>query len=180
MDRRKESQQPHRRQRRFRFIQNVQSVSAKSVQDNGEKAFAVGLLMQRHSAVAVNDIWRKGRVAVHRINIACHIVEAFGAQEKTVSGVVISGKGDILIQFGMGVVGGEVEVSRSAFRVETGSHRDRFQKCGFPCSVFSHKKRDRRVKFQRFPRAQMLNHRKVTEIGSARGHLAQTNVSDIL
>ena len=72
------------RQRRLRFIEDIQAVSLQAVQRERQKALAVGLVVERFPSVSFFDERGGRRLAVQLLDIAGHIIKTLGSQEKTI------------------------------------------------------------------------------------------------
>ena len=73
---------PCRRQCCFRFVKNVQPVSAEPVLHQSEEALAVGLLVKGFSAVGVDDIpVIVGGAFVQLLDIGSYIEETLGTEK---------------------------------------------------------------------------------------------------
>ncbi len=78
-----------------------------------------------------------------------HIIEALRPQEITAPRPAVAfGYGDDFMEAGVGVVGGEIIVSRAAFGIKTIGDGDRFQKRRLSAAVLPHEKGDRPREFQ--------------------------------
>ncbi len=78
-----------------------------------------------------------------------HIIEALRPQEITAPRPAVAfGYGDGFMEAGVGVVGGEIIVSRAAFGIKTIGDGDRFQKRRLSAAVLPHEKGDGPCEFQ--------------------------------
>ena len=80
-------QQPGGRQSRLRLVQQVEPVSTKAVLHQGEEALPVRLLVEGHTAVAVDNAAAKGGALVHVVDVGGHVVKALRPEEKPILGV---------------------------------------------------------------------------------------------
>ena len=108
----------------------------------------MGLLVERHAAIAVNQPRGKGGLLVHFVNVGRHVVKTLRPEEKAVPGIPFPGWGQILSQHGVGGPGGEIEIPGAALRVEAAGHGDSLQQGGFPRPVLPHQEGDGPVEVQ--------------------------------
>ena len=96
---------------RFRLVQYVQTIAAKAVCHQCHEAFAMGLLMQRDTAIAFNHTGAGGWDSIHLIDITGNIIKALCPQEKSVSVTLISSAhGKVFVQIRMRIICGKVEI----------------------------------------------------------------------
>ena len=135
------------RERRFRFVEQVQAMAAKAIEHQREKAFAVGLLMQGFAAVRGTERWQPYRFLIQPVNFAGYVVEAFSTEKKTVLWPLIAADElEAAVQVRMRGLGGKLKILRAALRIEAASDSNGLQQGGFSGAVFTDKKGHRTVK----------------------------------
>src|SRR5687767_1157120 len=103
----------------------------------GEKGLAVGLLVERDAAVAVDDTiaaWLR----VESLDLGADIEVALGAQEEAIAGpTMAANRPHELVQARLGASRAEPEVLRAALCVESREDRDRFDQRGLARAVLA-------------------------------------------
>ena len=135
--------------------------------------------MQRYSAVGGNNRCAKGRLCVHFVDVRGHVVQAFRPQEKAVLCESTPGQCQMSVQFGMGRVGGEVEILGAAFGVEPIGDGDRFQQGGFPGSIFAYENGDRMIQLYAVP-GKVFHRGKLCQIGIGVNRFLEPQTADVL
>ena len=102
----------------------------------------MGLPVEGHPAVAVNDPSARPRLLVHLIDVGSHVIEALRPKKKAVPWVAPSPHRQIAVQGRVGVTGGKAEISGASLGVEATGHRNGLQQSGFARAVLPHQKGD--------------------------------------
>lgn len=119
----------------FRLVEDIDAVGIEPLLGKGKEALTVGfLVIMLGGVVCVGIVFFFGG----------HIIEALRPQEITTPRPAVAfGYGDGFMEAGVGVVGGEIIVSRAAFGIKTVGDGNRFQQRGFSAAVLSYEKGDR-------------------------------------
>ena len=117
----------------LRFIQNIQPVSAESVDHQGEKTLPMGLFVEGTAAVGFDDLPGWTGKPVHFFNISSHIEKAFSPEKIAVFPPVYgtADEGHVLTEIGVTLPGGKAEIASAAFRIQSCRYRNGFQQSGF-------------------------------------------------
>ena len=99
----------------------------------------MGLAVEGHPAVAVDDPSARPRLLIHLVDVGGHVVKALRPEEKAVSGIGRPPHREIPVQGGVGLPGGEAEIPGPALGVKAAGHRHRLQQGGLARSVLPHK-----------------------------------------
>ena len=133
------------------FIKQVEPLTAKVVDQQGEEGFSVRLLVQRALAVAWTDGRSGSGLRIQLLDFSGHIEEAFGSEEKSIPRTRDApGDAQVVMQLGVRVAGPKSEVLGPAFGVEAAGHCDGLKQGGFAGAILADKERNRWMKFQPF------------------------------
>ena len=102
-------QQPGGRQRRLRLVQQIQALPAEAVLHQRKKALPVGLVVQGHAAVAVNQPGTRGGL-IQFVNVGGHVVKTLRPEKEAIFGIAPPGGGQELAQWRVGGPGGKGEI----------------------------------------------------------------------
>lgn len=129
-----------RRKGCLRLVEDIDAVGIEPFLGKGKEALTVGfLVIMLGRVVCVGIVFFFGG----------HIIEALRSQEITAPHPAVAfGYGDGFMEAGVGVVGGEIIVSRAAFGIKTIGDGNRFQQRGFSAAVLSYEKGYRLREFQ--------------------------------
>ena len=124
----------------LRLVENIDAVGIEPLLGKGKEALTVGfLVIMLGGVVCVGIVFFFGG----------HIIEALRPQEIAAPRPAVAfGYGDGFMEAGVGVVGGEIIVSRAALGVKAIGDGDRFQKRRLSAAVLPHEKGDRPREFQ--------------------------------
>ncbi len=124
----------------FRLVENIDAVGIEPLLGKGKEALTVGfLVIMLGGVVCVGIVFFFGG----------HIIEALRPQEIAAPRPAVAfGYGDGFMEAGVGVVGGEIIVSRAAFGIKTIGDGDRFQQRRLSAAVLPHEKGDGPCEFQ--------------------------------
>ena len=124
----------------LRLVEDIDAVGIEPLLGKGKEALTVGfLVIMLGGVVCVGIVFFFGG----------HIIEALRPQEIAAPRPAVAfGYGDGFMEAGVGVVGGEIIVSRAAFGVKTIGDGNRFQQRGFSAAVLPYEKGDRPREFQ--------------------------------
>ena len=124
----------------LRLVEDIDAVGIEPLLGKGKEALTVGfLVIMFGGVVCVGIVFFFGG----------HIIEALRPQEITaLRPAVAFGYGDDFMEAGVGVVGGEIIVSRAALGVKAIGDGDRFQQRGFSAAVLPYEKGYRLREFQ--------------------------------
>src|SRR3954449_13092586 len=128
----------HRRERRLRFVEDVEAIAEKAIEQQREERFAVRLLVQRYAAVSSGD--------AEAVDLRRHVEERLGAKEVAVRGIARRSsqmKEQREFGFVLAAHGLEAEVLRAAFLIKSGGDGQRLDDGRLARSVLADEKGDR-------------------------------------
>ena len=167
------------RQGRLRLIQDIQALAAEPVLHQGKEAFPVGLPVQGDPAVAVDNRRAPAAFPVQLVDVGGHVVKALRPQEEPVPGADHApGHPEMVAQLRMGILRGEIEVLRSALRIEPLGDGQGFDQGGFPGSVLPHKEGHLFVELNPLF-GQVLHHRQAGQVVSLRDGIKKGHAADV-
>ena len=109
------SQLALRRERRFGLVEDVETLAVKAVHDEGEKRFAMRLVVQGASAVGMNQRWSAGIGQI--FDFRGHVVETFCTEKEPVFGLAnAAGNAQIFMQAGVRGIRAEIKIACAPLR----------------------------------------------------------------
>ena len=140
----------------------------------------MGLPVQGHAAVAVDDLGSQAAALIHLVDVAGDIIEALRPEEEAVPVVALADGSQVLPQLRVGLPGGEAEIPGAALRIEAAGHGDGLQKRGLPAAVLPYQKRYRPVEAQLVSLCQIPDRGKVFEVAPLRQLPLELHAAQIL
>lgn len=152
MDQGEEAHLPSGRERGLGFIEDIETVSAETFIEQGEKRFAVRLFMQAIAAVGIDDGWRwiiESLVGIQFLDFRSEIVKALRTQEIAVGGFLDAALGgERLVKGGVRGPRVEAEIAAATLGIESHFNGDAFDEGGFADAVFADEKSNGGMKFE--------------------------------
>src|SRR5687768_4718619 len=103
----------------FWFVQQIQSLAVKAIYQQGQKRFAMQLLVQSTLTVRRSNGWPSSRLSVQFLDFGGHVKEAFGAEEESIPWTFqASGNAQVPMQLRGGLPCSKSEILRAAFCIK--------------------------------------------------------------